>query len=129
LVLDAAGAVDAAATASLRERLRGARVRLVTVIDGAVFEPGAVSRRRICRLNPADAEAAGVGEDDVVELDTATAAPLRAWARIEAGVKRGTVPIDDRALSILQIAAGDGVELRRVTRSLRPRIGFAEAAE
>jgi N-methylhydantoinase B len=129
LVLDKAGRVDGAATADLRERLRGARIGLVALLDADVFEKGAVSRRRICRLNPADASTAGIGEDDVVELDARRAAPLRAWMRLDAGVKRGTVPIDQRGLSILKAAEGEWVELRRVAASVRPRAGFAEAAE
>ena len=60
------GCVDATATTALRKRLRSARVTLATVLDGNVFEAGAVSRRRICRLNPAEGRAAGIGEDDVV---------------------------------------------------------------
>ena len=91
LVLDTAGCVDGAATADLRKRLRAARVGLVTVLDANVFEKGAVSRRRICRLNPADASVAGIGEDDVVELDSRRAAPLRAWARLDAE-RRGREP-------------------------------------
>ena len=129
LVLDMAGRVDAAATAALRKHLRAARIALVTRLDADVFEMGAVSRRRICRLNPADASAAGIGEDDVVELDTRRAAPLRAWMRLDAGVSPGTVPIDRRGLSILKAAEGERVELRRVAASVRPRAGFAEAAE
>jgi N-methylhydantoinase B len=129
LVLDEAGCVDTAATAALRKRLRRARVALATVLDGNVFEAGAVSRRRICRLNPADGRAAGIGEDDVVELDTGRAAPLRAWARLDAAVRPGTVPIDVRGLSILKATEGERVELRRIAASLRPRAGFAEAAE
>jgi N-methylhydantoinase B len=129
LVLDEAGRVDEAATAGLRKRLRGARIGLVALLDADVFEKGAVSRRRICRLNPADASAAGIGEDDVVELDTRRAAPLRAWMRLDAGVTPGTVPIDRRGLSILKAAVGERLELRRVAASLRPRAGFAEAAE
>jgi N-methylhydantoinase B len=129
LVLDGAGRVDKPATAALRERLRAARFGLTAVTDGNVFESGAVSRRRICRLNPADAATGGIGEDDVVELDTRRAAPLRAWARLDAGVKRGTLPIDARGLSILKAAEGERVELRRVAASVRPRAGFAEAAE
>jgi N-methylhydantoinase B len=129
LVLDMAGRVDAAATAALRKRLRAARIALVTRLDADVFEKGAVSRRRICRLNPADASAAGIGEDDVVELDSRRAAPLRAWTRLDAGARAGTVPIDRRGLSILKAAEGERVELRRVAGSVRPRAGFAEAAE
>jgi len=129
LVLDKAGRVDATATADLRKDLRAARVGFVAVLDASVFEKGAVSRRRICRFNPADASAAGIGEDDVVELDTRRAAPLRAWIRLDAGVKRGTAPIDQRGLSILKAAEGERLELRRIASSVRPRVGFAEAAE
>jgi N-methylhydantoinase B len=129
LVLDNGGRVDMAATAALREHLRAARMSLVAVLDGNVFENGAVSRRRICRLNPADAGAAGLDEDDVVELDTGRAAPLRAWLRLDAGVKPGTVPIDQRGLAILKAAEGERIELRRVAASAHPRAGFAQAAE
>ena len=129
LALDKAGRVDAAATADLRKRLRAGRFMLVTVLDADAFEAGAVSRRRICRLNPADAAVAGIGEDDVVEMDTARAAPLRAWMRLDARVQPGTLPIDQRGLSILKAAAGERVELRRIAASVRPRVGFAEAAE
>jgi N-methylhydantoinase B len=129
LVSDRAGGVDVKATAALRERLRAARIGLVTVLDANVFENGAVSRRRISLLNPADASRAGISEDDVVELDIGRAAPLRAWARLETSVKRGTVPIDQRGLSILKTAEGERVMLRRVAVSVRPRAGFAEAAE
>jgi N-methylhydantoinase B len=117
------------ATTALRERLRAARIGLATVLDANVFENGAVSCRRICRLNPADASRAGICEDDVVELDTGRAAPLRAWARLDAGMKLGTVRIDQRGLSILKAAEGEPVTLRRVAASVRPHAGFAQAAE
>ena len=129
LALDRTGRVDAVATADLRKRLRAGRFMLVTVLDADVFEAGAVSRRRICRLNPADATAAGVGEDDVVEMDTGRAAPLRAWLRLDARVKPGTLPIDQRGLSILKATQSERVELRRIASSVRPRVGFADAAE
>jgi N-methylhydantoinase B len=129
LALEKGGRVDATATAALRKRLRSARQMLVTLLDADAFEVGAVSRRRICRLNPADASAAGIGEDDVVELDAGRAAPLRAWMRLDAGVKPGTLPIDQRGLSILKAAEGECVELRRIASSVRPRVGFADAAE
>jgi len=94
-----------------------------------LFEAGAVSRRRICRVNPADAATTGVSEDDVVEMDTGRAAPLRAWARLDARVKVGTMPIDRRGLSILKAAPGERIVLRRIAASVRPRVGFADAAE
>jgi N-methylhydantoinase B len=79
-----------------------------------VFEAGAVSRRRVWRLNPADAALAAIGEDEVVELDSGRAAPLRGWARLEASTRPGTVGIDARGLAILKAAAGEKISLRRV---------------
>jgi len=78
------------------------------------FEAGAVSRRRVWRLNPADAALAEIGEDDVVELDSGRAAPLRGWARLEVSVPPGTVGIDARGLAILKAADGEQLTLRRV---------------
>ena len=120
LVLSAAGGVDDAATADARKRLRTGRTRLALRADENTFEAGAVSRRRIWRLNPADAAAAGVAEDAVIELDTGHAAPLRGWARLDAGVGRGTVPIDPRGLSILKAAAGEAAVVRRIAPSVPP---------
>jgi N-methylhydantoinase B len=129
LVLDKSGRVDAAATDALRKRKRGDRGVLLTVLDEGVFEPGAVSRRRICRLNPADAKELAVEEDDVVELDTRRAAPLRAWLRCDESVKPGTVPIDRRGLAILKASAGERVEIVRVAPSVRSRTSPVDAAE
>ena len=52
--------VDSAATASLRRELAARRLWLtVTATDDTLYLRGAVSRRRICRLNPDDAQRAG----------------------------------------------------------------------
>jgi N-methylhydantoinase B len=75
-----------------------------------------VSRRRICRLNPADAGRAGIGEGDLVELDTRRAAPLRAWAGIDAAVPPGMLPIDARGLGILCAKQGEAIEVRLLRR-------------
>jgi N-methylhydantoinase B len=125
VLLDEAGLIDVAATAALRERLRASRIGLLTELDADVFEKATVSRRRICRLNPMDADAAGIKENDVVELDSRRAAPLRAWARRDGAVSQGTVPIDSRGLSILKAQQGERVELRRVAAS--PRAAFPVA--
>jgi len=114
VVIGADGGIELAATQKARERLRAVRFRLTAVLDGDVFEPGSVSRRRVCRLNPSDARAAGIGEDAGVELDVARAAPLRAWARLDWSVAQGTLPIDARGLSILKAAAGELVHLRAI---------------
>ena len=125
LALDGDGRVDVAATTGLRQRLREGRFGLRARLDTKVFEQGIVSRRRIWRLHPADAGAAAVGEDEVVELDTRRAAPLRGWVRLDASVEPGTVPIDRRGLAILRAAEGERLELRRVAPSLRPRTAAA----
>src|SRR5262245_32184887 len=114
VVLNEAQATDAAATETLRQRLRRARLGLSATLASEVFEPGAVSRRRVWRLHPNDAGRANVSEDDVVELDSARAAPLRGWARLDPNVRPGTVGIDARGLAILKAAAGETVILRRV---------------
>ena len=129
LVLDKANAVDKAATAAWRDRLRAGRIHLSVRLEADVFEKGAISQRRIYRLNPADARAAGIGEDDVVELDSSRAAPLRAWARLDAGVRAGTVGMDARGLAILKAAEGERLQLRAVAASVRPRSGFATTEE
>jgi hypothetical protein len=49
--------------------------------------------------------------------------------RIDPKVARGTVPHGERALAILKIRAGERVELRSVTTSVRPRVELMEAAE
>lgn len=129
VVLDRRGHVDPAATARLRTRLREARFHLTAVLERDSFEAGPVSRRRVMRLHPADARAAAIAADEVVEIDAGHAASLRGWARIDPGVARGNLPIDARGLAILKIGAGDRVELRRVLTAIRPRVVLAEAAE
>ena len=131
VALKANGTVDTPATAALRQRIREARFALTAAAadENDVFESGAVSRRRICRLNPADAAAGRFHEDDLVEFDARLAAPLRAWVRIDSNVPRGTVPLGERALAILKIGAGERVELRAVMSSVRPKVELMEAAE
>ena len=114
LVLTQMQKVDLAATRARRQELRARRVNLAARLAPDAFEKGAVSRRRVWRLNPADAALTDIGEDDVVELDTGRAAPLRGWARLEASVQPGTVGIDARGLAILKAADGEKVTLRRV---------------
>jgi N-methylhydantoinase B len=114
LVLDQAGDVDLTATGARRRDLRAQRVNVRALLTPDAFEAGAVSRRRVWRLNPADAALAEIGEDDVVELDSGRAAPLRGWARLEVSVAPGTVGIDARGLAILKAADGEKLTLRRV---------------
>jgi N-methylhydantoinase B len=112
VVLQSSGQLDPIASASRRKELRDSRRSLITALDDDVFEAGAVSRRRVCRLNPNDAKMLDLAEDEIVELDARNAAPLRAWVRISEGVRAGTLPLDARGVAILKIAAGRPVEVR-----------------
>ena len=117
VVLAGDGKVDEAATARRRAEIRGGRVRLEAVAAKDCYRAGPVSRRRICRLNPADAARAGIGEGDLVELDTRRAAPLRAWAEIDAAIAQGTLPIDARGLDIQRAKLGEAIEVRLLRRA------------
>jgi N-methylhydantoinase B len=129
IVLRTDGSLDATASERSRKRLRELRFHLATVSESNSFEAGAISRRRVIRLNPQDAVTLGVAADELIEMDAGFAASLRGWTRIDAGVQKGTLPIDKRACAILKIKVGDKVELRRILSSVRPRVLLAEAAE
>jgi N-methylhydantoinase B len=105
--------VDRAATVSLRRELAARRLWLtVTATDDSLYQRGAVSRRRICRLNPADAQRAGLADGAIVELVAARAAPLRAWLVATADVAAGRVPLDPLARRVLGVAAGEPLWVR-----------------
>ena len=122
VVLDADGAVDMAATEAKRILVR--RERLTLPVQLANEDEFDGPRRRIT-LSQATAERLGVGENDLVELATATgAAALRGWVHIVAPNGED----DDRdgremRLGPLGIAAlgadpGDTVELRALRSTL-----------
>ena len=103
---------DLAATESLRARLAAARCRfIVRETDRDLYQAGAVSRRRVCLLNPIDAARISVPNGELVELVGARV-PLRAWLVSDAAVATGTVPLDARARSILGVSRGDRIEIR-----------------
>lgn len=129
IALDARGKPDVAAIEQLRRRLREGRFALEAVLVDDSYEAGAVSRRRICRMNPKDAAAAGLQDDDLVEMDRRQAAPLRAWLRIDPKVSAGSLPIDQKGLSILRSEAGQCIEVRRIATVVVPQARLAEAAE
>jgi len=107
------GSVDPAATESLRARLAAARCRFaVAETDRDLYRAGAVSRRRICPLNPVDAGRVGAQDGDLIELVGARV-PLRAWLAIDPTVAAGQVPLDALGRRILGVAAGDLLEIRR----------------
>ena len=105
--------VDSAATAALRRELAARRLWLtVTATDDTLYLRGAVSRRRICRLNPDDAQRAGLADGAIVELVAARAAPLRAWLVADADVAAGRVPLDPLGRRVLGVAAGAPLHIR-----------------
>jgi N-methylhydantoinase B len=129
VVLRPDGSVDATASERARRRLRELRFHITTVSAADLFESGAVSRRRVIKLNPQDAAAFGAVADELIEMDAGLAASLRGWVRIDVSVPKGALPIDERACAIMRIKVGDKVELRRILSSVRPRVLLAEAAE
>ena len=115
VVIDDAGAVDAAATVAQRSELRSRRRHVAVAPDDGV-DPyvGDKGRRRTAPLSAADATALGVVDGDLIELLGRNPAPLRAWVRI-AGTLAGTYPLDDFARKVLGVADGDLIMLRRIS--------------
>ena len=106
-------ALDAAATEARRRALAGARVYLTAYeVENALYQPGGVSKRRVCPLNPADAARLDLSPYDMVELVGPGSAPLRAWVVIDDRVKDGTVPVDAIARQVLKASASERVEVR-----------------
>jgi N-methylhydantoinase B len=114
VVLDGDG-FDAAATLAQRAALMAARRPLAVVAEPDGFRAGAVSRRRVCRLNPVDAHRLALADGDIVELDTGRGAPLRAWVERSDDVPPGAVPLDARGQSILSCQPGSGLLVRLLT--------------
>jgi N-methylhydantoinase B len=124
VVIAEGGTVDAAQTARLRRKIKMGRFMPQTVAEADGYRKGATSKRRICRLNPADAGAARLGEGDIVEVDAYRAAPFRAWVVPDGTVQPGTVPIDAVGLGMLRVAVGERVEVRLLRRAdATPRTG------
>ncbi|MGI9480203.1 MAG: hydantoinase B/oxoprolinase family protein [Hyphomicrobiaceae bacterium] len=116
VVVDGQHHADASATEKRRADLRAARLNLTTVSETDSYRTTNVSKHRICRLNPADAEIISALDGDLVELDATRAAPLRAWLTINPAVARGTVPLDSPGTAMLLISAGDTLIVRRLGR-------------
>jgi N-methylhydantoinase B len=107
--------VDERLTATLQQRIRRERFSLeVVAVERSLYAAGAVSRRRICPLNPAEAAGAGLGRGDIVELVAPRAAPLRAWVVTDRKVATGTVPLDPMARRALGVGPGERLWIRRL---------------
>jgi N-methylhydantoinase B len=119
IVVDEAGRVDVEASRMARQTIARERTILTAASSLSSFEDGSVSRRRVARLNPRDAATAKLVENELIEFDAGRSASLRAWVRLDPSVAAGTSPIDARGLSILKLASGEAVEIRRVAPSSR----------
>jgi anaerobic selenocysteine-containing dehydrogenase len=107
--------LDAEATERRRETIRSKRFTLSVVeSEDDAYETVGRGTKRVVRLHPGDAEAIGVREDEMAELLADGGAPLRGWARLDAGVERGSVALDKFGRSVLRVAAGDRVRPRRL---------------
>src|SRR5262245_6489386 len=108
------GALDTAATAAQRAKLRAGRI-LVRVVAGAGLD--AEAGRQI-RLGADAATRLGVGPGAVVELVNRRGAPLRAWvAGLIAPSPAGSSPVAElasAALPMLAIANNAEIEVRAV---------------
>ncbi len=106
------GSVDETATEALRASIRSGRIRLATVPEENSYRSGDVSRHRICRLHPSDAQAIGAKAESLVELDSANGAPLRAWLVVDGDVEAQSCPIDAHGRAMLGLSEGRTVEVR-----------------
>ncbi len=107
VVLTEDGVLDEAATRAKRAALRSGRVELR--LEAANEELFDGPRRQV--VVPAEnADAAGIGENDLVEMDSGSGPPLRAWARV-GGAGRALL-VGPSALGIMRASPGDMVELR-----------------
>jgi N-methylhydantoinase B len=114
VVLTATGEVDAPATAARRAALSAARRAWPVTADERSAYEGRRGRHRVLRLSPALAGALGIANGDLVEMLGRHPAPLRAWARIDAEVPEGSVPLDALGRRMLGVEPGAGVRLRRL---------------
>jgi N-methylhydantoinase B len=119
VVLDGDLAIDVPATEERRRALRDARVRLAAMLtDEPQYETTAVSRHRVCRMNPADAERAGFRAEDLIEL-VGRLVPLRAWVVVDRAVPAGRVPVDTLAARVLAVDDLELLEVRPLARHAR----------
>lgn len=114
VVLDEAFNVEAEATQKLRADLRADRLTITTTAQDDSYRKTTVSKHRICRLNPQDAAQINAIDTDLVELDSGTAAPLRAWLVIDPDITAGSAPLDAAGSQMLQINTGDKITVRRL---------------
>lgn len=105
---------DGAASEGLRARLAAARVRLtLRLLDGDELD----GSRRLVALAPATAARLGLSANDLVEIPSPGGPSLRGWVRTDAALPGDICAIGASAMTMLRVAAGAVVELRRVQRA------------
>lgn len=123
VVLDAAGAIDGAASAALRESMTRGRCVLPVAPyanpDAAEYAHG----KRFVRLTPATGVAHDLADGAPVEIVVQTGAPLRAWVRLDPSVPPAAVWIGTEGCAMIGVSPGASVWLRRL-----PLGGIASAA-
>jgi hypothetical protein len=109
------GKIDDAATKQKRAALVEANTR-ATVIEGRdVFQDG----RRVCAFSPTDARKLG-GDGALIEIISATGAPLRAWIKSDPEAKAGMLSLGPKGRNILMVLTNEKVELRVLRQGVRP---------
>jgi N-methylhydantoinase B len=107
VIVSAEGALDEAATAQQREKLRAAEVRVeVKAGKEDVFS----ERRRIVEIDAKVAAASQLADGDIAELLSKGGAPLRVWIKTSAG--HAGIALGPVAREILGIRAGETVVIR-----------------
>jgi N-methylhydantoinase B len=110
VVLDGQGSVEHAASEALRARMRQRRHPLTIREAG---EDRFHGTRRVVPLSHAAADAFGLRDGELVELDApGAAAPLRGWVRI--GDESSSARLGPLARAILGLEPGEQVRLRRL---------------
>ena len=109
------GKIDDAATKQKRATLVGANTK-ATVTEGRdIFQDG----RRVCAFSPADARKLG-GDGALIEMVSATGAPLRAWIKSDPEAKAGMLSLGPKGRNILMVSSNEKVELRLLREGVQP---------
>lgn len=113
VVLKDDNTIDQDASVDHRKRLLKARPTLQAAIaDFDCYKTVGYGRKRICRVNPADAQRFGQTIDDCIEILGPTGTPLRAWIELDESVEAGQLPLDTLGLGVLGAEEGDDVKVR-----------------
>lgn len=112
VVVGVDGAVDATASADLRAQLRAQRVSCTVVESDGPAYGGIQGTHRVQRIAPATAGRLGVDEGALIELVSTRTAALRAWARLDADVAEGELPLDGAGRRMLRVSVGQQIHVR-----------------